>query len=409
MTGSDLPDWAWWAPTARTTVRNLFAEPPTGAADRVPASVRHAHTLHRDHRLDGAIRAYGTAIAELRHAAGPDAPMTLGARAGLADALLEVGDLVDAGGEALGVLERAERELPPDHAIILAVRRVNARAMHGCGLFDPAESSLRDLVKAADRCLGAGHRLTLRVRGDLAALTADRDLAPAEVATEYAELIDAAATALGPADEDVLGLRLDDSVRAIRHGRVGAAIPPLERLLATQTATLGAGHAQTVRARHHLSGALLLVGRPSEAELECREVIRHAQGRYGPSDPRTLAARDRLVRCLCVRRAYRWAESECRATLAGWRTGYGANHPATLAARLRLAAVLRALGRGVEATDHLGAVERATRQGLTRPDHSALAGVRMPMELRRGWTPDFAHLLNSVRGIATTRPEQNDF
>jgi hypothetical protein len=409
MIGAHLPDWAWWAPTAHATVRNLFAEPPATPADRVPAALRHAHALHHGHRLDDAIRAYTTVIAALGRDDGPDAPMTLGARAGLAAALLDAGDLVEAAGEALGVLERAERELPSGHAIILAVRRVNARAMHGCGLLDPAESDLRDLMKAADGQFGPAHRLTLRTRGDLAALRTDRDLAPCDVAEEYTALIEAATDALGPTDEDVLGLRLDDSVRAIRHGRVNAAIPAIERLLATQAAALGAAHPQTIRARHHLAGALLLVGRPAEAELECREAIRHAERLYGPADPRTLAARDRLVRCLCVRKAYRWAERECRATLAGWRVGYGPEHPVTLAARLRLAAILRALGRGIEVADHLGAVRRITRRGLVQPDDPALNGVRMPMELRRGWTPDYAHLLNNVRGIAATRPEPNDF
>ena len=350
MTGAELPDWAWWPTAGQSRVRNLFAAPRGPASAHLPIPLRQARSLHRDERLDESACAYRTAIAGLHGEFGGGAPLTLGARVGLANVLLDVGDLRDAAGEALGVLERAERDLSPGHPVILAARRVYARVMHGYGLFDHAEPALRDLLKECDARLGAAHRLTLRVRGDLAALRTDREAAPSEVAAEYAALIDTATRALGPKDEDVLGLRLDNAIRLARRGRAGAAVPVLERLLDVQAGTLGRSHRQTIHARHRLAGALLRAGRADEAELECREVVRRWRQRYGADDPRTLAARDRLVRCLYARGAVRLAERECAET------------------------------------------ERITGDRRAQADP---AGGRLPMELRRG--------------ITATRPGANDF
>lgn len=409
MIGADLPDWAWWAPTPQGQARNLFAVPPGRAVVRVPVALRQARSLHRDDRLDEAVQAYRAAIDELRREDGPDAPMTLGARAGLAGALFDVGDLLDAAGEALAVLERAARDLPPGHPVILAADRVHARAMHGFGLYDHAESNLRDLLKLCDGHLGPGHRLTLRVRGDLAALRADRDTAGVGAAIEYGNLIDTATAALGPTDEDVLNLRLDAATLTIRRGQAATAISTLERLLTIQTGTLGGSHGQTSRARHRLAGVLLLVGRAAEAELECREVVCRQRQRHGPADPRTLAAQDLLVRCLCARKAHRLAERDCRAVLATRTELLGEHHPTTLATRLRLVKILRALGEHLEASEHIATVERIARGHLAHDDRAGRDAARMPMELRRMWTPDYAQLLDSVRAIAATRPEPNDF
>jgi len=407
MTGADLPDWAWWVLPPQAAVRNLFAVPPGRAPVRVPVALRQARSLQRDDRLDEAVRAYRAAIEELRREEGADAPLTLGAGAGLASALFDVGDLRDAGREARDVVERAGRELPADHAVILAADRVHARTMHGFGLYDHAESSLRDLLKACDGGFGPEHRLTLRVRGDLAALCADRDTAAVGAATEYGNLIDAATAALGPTDEDVLGIRLDAAILTIRRGQATTAIGTLERLLALQSGTLGGSHGQTIRARHRLADMLLLVGRAAEAELECREVVRRWRQRHGSADPRTLAAQDLLVRCLCARKAYRLAEGDCRLVLSARTELLGEHHPTTLATRLRLVRILHAVGEHAEAAEHAGAIERLARQGIARPDGEDT--TRMPMELRRMWTPDYPHLLDAVRGIAATRPKPNDF
>jgi len=408
MTGAELPDWGWWALPPQAAVRNLFAVPPGRAAVRVPLTLRQARSLHRDERLDEAVCTYRTAIEELCREEGDDAPMTLGARAGLANALFDVGDLRDAAREARDVVERAGHELPPDHAIILAADRVQARAMHGFGLYDHAESSLRDLLKACVGHLGPEHRLSLRVRGDLAALLADRDTARA--AAEYTELIDTAVAALGPTDEDVLGLRLDAAILTIRRGQASTAIATLERLLAIQTGTLGGSHGQTVHARYRLAGVLLLVGRPGEAEMECRDVLRRWRERHGTAGPRALAAQDLLVRCLCARRAYRLAESECRGVLARRRELYGEHHPTTLATRLRLVSILRALGEQEEAGQHAGVIERLARQCLDRScEHDDIDAARMPIELRRMPSLDYAGLLDRVRAIGATRPGPNEF
>lgn len=353
MTGAELPDWAWWPAAGPSGVRNLFAVSRGPSAAHMPIALRQARSLHRDERLEESACAYRAAITELHEGLGGDASLTLGARVGLANVLLDIGDLLDAAGEALAVLERAERDLPPGHAVILAVRRVHARAMHGYGLFDHAGPALRDLLKECDERLGPGHRLTLRVRGDLAALRTDGAAVPSEVAAEYAALIDAATRSLGPKDEDVLGLRLDDAIRLARHGRAEAAIPALERLLDVQAGTLGRSHRQTIHARHQLAGALLRAGRADEAELECREVVRRWRQRYGADDPRTLAARDRLVRCLYARRAFRLAEREC------------------------------------------AEIGRIAGGRLDRPGRADPAAGRLPMELRRG--------------IAATRPGADDF
>lgn len=407
MTGAELPDWAWWPSAGPSAVRNLFAAPRGPAATHMPIALRQARSLHRDERLDESASAYRAAIAELHDEHGADAPLTLGARVGLANVLLDVGDLLAAAGEALAVLERAERDLPPGHAVILAARRVHARAMLGHGLFDHAEPTLRDLLKECDQRLGPGHRLTLRVRGDLAALRADGE--PAGAATEYAALIDAATRALGPKDEDVLGLRLDDAVRLARNGRVQTAIPGLERLLDVQAGTLGRSHRQTILARLHLSDALLRIGRADEAELECREVVRRWRQRYGAADPRTLAARDHLVRCLCARRAFRLAERECAAVVSERCARFGAEHPTTLRTRLRLVTILRGCEEGDAAGRQLGEIERIARDRLARPDHSGPAGGRLPMELRRDRTPDYPDILAGVRAITATRPGVHDF
>lgn len=409
MTGADLPDWAWWAQPPQAVVRNLFAVPPARAVVRVPVALRQARSLHRDGRLDEAVRAYGAAVEELSQEEGAAAPLTLGARAGLASALFDAGDLRDAAREAQNVVGRAGPDLPADHAIILAADRVHARAMHGFGLYDQAESSLRDLLKACDGRFGPQHRLTLRFRGDLAALRADRNTAGLSAATEYRHLVDAAAGALGPTDEDVLGLRLDAAILTIRRGQSTTAIGTLERLLAIQTGTLGGSHGQTISARYRLAGVLLLVGRAAEAELECREVVRRWRQRHGADDPRTLAAQDLLVRCLCARKAYRLAEGDCRLVLTARSALLGEDHPTTLATRLRLVRILRALGEAAEADEHSGEIERLAMLGLVKAERDGEDAARMPMELRRTWMPDYPLLLDAVRGIAATRPEPNDF
>lgn len=407
MTGADLPDWAWWEMPSQDVVRNLFAEPPGRALVRVPVALRQARSLHRDERLDEAVRAYRSALEELFREEGAHAPLTYGAQAGLASALFDVGDLREAAREAKDVAGRAGHDLPADHAIILAADRVRARAMHAFGLYDHAESSLHDLLKAAEGRLGPEHRLSLRIRGDLAALRSDRDTARA--ATEYGPLIDTAVAALGPNDEDVLGLRLDAAILTIHRGQASTAIATLERLLAIQTGTLGGSHGQTVHARYRLAGVLLLAGRTAEAEMECRDVVRRRRARHGTTDPRTLAAQDLLVRCLCARRAYRLAEPECRAVLTARRELLGERHPTTLATRLRLVSILRALGEQAEADEHAGAIERLAREALAQADHDDIDGVRMPIELRRMRSPDYAGLLDRVRAMRATRPGQNEF
>lgn len=407
MTGADLPDWAWWEIPGEDAVRNLFAEPPGRAPVRVPVALRQARSLHRDERLDEAVRAYRSAIEELFREEGAHAPLTYGAQAGLAGALFDVGDLRDAACEAKDVVEKAGRDLPADHAIIMAADRVWARAMHGFGLYDRAESSLHGLLESAEGRLGPQHRLSLRIRGDLAALRSDRDSARA--ATEYGPLIDTAVAALGPNDEDVLGLRLDAAILTIHRGQAGTAIAALERLLVLQSGALGVSHGQTVHARYRLAGVLLLAGRAAEAEMECRDVVRRYRARHGATDPRTLAAQDLLVRCLCARRAYRLAEPDCRAVLTARHELLGERHPTTLATRLRLAYILRALGECAEADEHTGAVGRLAREGAARSGHDDIDALRMPIELRRMGSPDYAGLLDRVQAMAATRPGQNEF
>jgi len=314
---------------------------------------------------------------------GPGSWVGLGTRQDLAACLRTGGDLEGARDLYLEAIDLADAELPPDH---LEHVRLRHNAAVACFELSDAWRSLQL---------------------DQAALARLRALPEPLPAFERAIRLQLALTARS------LGTHVPDF--ADEHRRV----------LTELEAELGGKHADVLRLKSNLAGALSDAGRPAAALPLAREVLDARRATLGPDHPDTLVSRLRLAQVRSGLGEHEAALAHQRAVVAACRRTRPPGDPFARRARAAAVRTLRVLGRtdaAVEAArgwiDGLRAEllssmlaswrERRERVSALRPDLRALARFGAEVKVDARWHEALFELVETARAASAAGPLRID-
>jgi RNA polymerase sigma factor (sigma-70 family) len=180
---------------------------------------------------------------------------------------------------------------------------------------------------------------------------------------------------LGPDHPDTLNSRNSLAAAYLAAGRIAAAIPLFEQILAVRKRTLGPDDSETLVSQNNLASAYQDAGRTAEAirlyelNLEIRERL------LGPDHPSTLNSRGNLA--AAYRDGGRVAEAIplLEQTLADRERVLGPDNPDTQATRKKLGTAYQDAGRAAEAVQLLERTS-ADRKRILRSDHPGTQAPR---------------------------------
>ena len=173
---------------------------------------------------------------------------------------------------------------------------------------------------------------------------------------------------LGPDHPDTLNSRNSLAAAYLAAGRVAAAIPLFEQILAVRQRMLGPDDSETLISQNNLASAYQDAGRTAEAirlyelTLEIRERL------LGPDHPGTPNSRGNLAAAYLAAGRVAEAIPLLEQTLADRERVIGPDHPDTQATRKKLATAYQDAGRAAEAIPLLERTA-ADRKRIPRPDH----------------------------------------
>ncbi|MEU3560398.1 AAA family ATPase [Kitasatospora sp. NPDC006786] len=226
-------------------------------------------------------------------------------RVGLGGFAFKVFAGAEADQELAGLLERRAAFLPPDHPLRLSIRHRAVLADRNRAL--RGEEQLRELEHIVTRqaqTLGADSPETLITRFDLAGHRFSLGmLSEAELVTELHAIRLLRSRVLGPHDPYTLLTQRALSQLTTARGYDEEHLGEFERLLAEQTAQLGADHIETLITRHDVATARRSC-RPEEdaqVEAELRELLTDCRRALGATDPYTLLVHGTLAHLIAER------------------------------------------------------------------------------------------------------------
>ncbi|WP_435133796.1 tetratricopeptide repeat protein [Actinacidiphila sp. bgisy144] len=208
----------------------------------------------------------------------------------LAVALHRTGDYLSAWETAGAAATLAEGTLGPEHRGVLAARSRTGRSLFRLGRYDEAEALLRRTRDTQQRLLGATHPDTLDSCHALQLVLGNHGKRD-EAIRLLRSTIAARRQVLGPGHPATLRSRA--SMLTLLTGPELAAEEggSLLELAEDCVRHLGPEHTVTLTARHNRARALFVLGRPTGADEEIRQVIGLYEQRFGPDHPTVLAAR----------------------------------------------------------------------------------------------------------------------
>jgi eukaryotic-like serine/threonine-protein kinase len=262
-----------------------------------------------------------------------------------------------------------ERKRDPESAGTYGAQSELAHILFHRGRYDAEVIKMAETAfHGLERTLGADHKTTLHVIGNLALLQEWAGNLPEAIAL-FERARDGEIARLGPDNRETLST-LNNLAEAYRvGGRVLEAIALFERVRSGQIATLGADHPNTLTTLSNLAGAYRAAGKIPEA-IALYERVRDAEiARLGPDHPNTLTSLAGLAG------AYQDAGKLPEAIVMLERVRdariakLGPVHPDTLSTLVNLAGGYMAAGRFSEA---IALYERARDGRIARlgPDHA---------------------------------------
>ncbi len=271
-------------------LRRVVADvPATDPAHRRSARHALAMALESAGNYEESAGLLREVLAEYAAELGPSHPLTLGARAALADADLGLGRFRGAEAGYREVLARG-KALGDDHPLILASTGSLASLLRQAGRPREAEGLAESCARLCRERLGPAHPHTLAAQANLAAVRDDLGRS-ADAEAGFREVASAADRALGPDHPTTLSARFNLSDILMRTGRIDEAEPVLGEVLARRAASLGENHPATQLARVGLAGLYFRRGEWARAEPLYRVVI--AAGRE--AEPAHLSALNNLA------------------------------------------------------------------------------------------------------------------
>ena len=247
---------------------------------------------------------------------------------------------------------RAVSEQDYSHALFSDPRFGNffsSTLWHAAELGAPqAVIALSGAVDHLGKILGDDHPQTLASRNNLAHAHYSAGRLDAAIPL-YEEVLADRVRVLGEDHPDTLASRNNLASAYQSAGRLGEAIPVFEQTLADRVRVLGDDHPQTLTSRNNLAGAYESAGRLGEAIPLYEQTLADSARVLGDDHPNTLTSRHNLA--YAYRAAGRLGEAIplYEQVLADSTRVLGPDHPDTLASRNNLAYAYRAAGRLGEA------------------------------------------------------------
>jgi hypothetical protein len=208
----------------------------------------------------------------------------------LAVALHRTGDYLSAWETAGAAATLAEGTLGPEDRGVLAARSRTGRSLFRLGRYDEAEALLRRTRDTQQRLLGAMHPDTLDSCHALQLVLGNHGRRE-EAINLLRSTIAARRQVLGPGHPATLRSRASMLTLLTGPELTAEDGGPLLELADDCVRHLGPEHTVTLTARHNHARALFVLGRPTGADEEIRQVIGSYEQRFGPDHPTVLAAR----------------------------------------------------------------------------------------------------------------------
>jgi tetratricopeptide (TPR) repeat protein/tRNA A-37 threonylcarbamoyl transferase component Bud32 len=278
--------------------------------------------------------------------------------------------------EARAVLDKA---LGPDHPVTLRSRSGLAIALRSVGRLDESMAMEQENLKLHESVLGPDHPDTQSSRNTLANAYFSVGRLSEAIALHEANLKIRQAK-LGPDNARTLSTATNLAVAYLYAGRLYESIELGERTLKLEQAKLGSGHPNTLNCASNLALAYRGAGRLPEAIALDEQTLRIREEKLGPDHRDTLISRDNLA--ISYRDAGRSSEAIAvqQETLRRLESTLGAEHPDSLACRHYLAVSYRRAGRRSEAN----AMDEATLKRLevtVGPSHDLALETRSELAL----------------------------
>ena len=303
--------------TGRGTARTVAA----GPRSRPPRHPRRGRDLDdgagRWSECDQAAAVGEDALRRARRVLGPDHPVTQRMAINYAFALTFVGRYAELAALEPGVGDRAARESPdteparavaeftlqralrdlgPDHPMILAMSSLKAVALASSSLSDTtttARSECADALRRAQSRLGPYHPTTLWLTGNLVLIfVLEGDAEGARILGE--RTLDRSRNHLGPNHPITLNSCAVVAFGMARNGDAEQARALAEDTVERCRNSLGPNHPSTLGAAAAMSISLARLGATEQAQTLRADVLARAQDRLGPDHPITRALRREL-------------------------------------------------------------------------------------------------------------------
>ncbi len=192
-------------------------------------------------------------------------------------------------------LDRALRELGPDHPDTLSVRHSIARWRGHAGSPETAIAELTDLVRDRTRVLGPDHRHTLTTRHNLAFWQAMAGYERPAVSM-FEQVLADTVRVFGEEHGDTITNRHNLAFWQGRTQGPAEAVAALEELLPVATRVRGGEHPETVAIRFNLAHWRGEAGDPVAAMVGLQEVLAIRERVLGRHHPDTLITRNDVER-----------------------------------------------------------------------------------------------------------------
>jgi len=333
-------DWVASESLAREALAVVTAVPDGDLAVRETVRLELADTLRRRSQLDEAAQ---LALQSARAFEAADQGGTLGyvrARFLLGRIRAAQGDLAEAERLLSDALAQGRAIGGDLDALTLDMRSGLAEVLVNRGDIERAEPLLREFVRDIERIYGRGHPHAGIARNNLGNALSDMPSRVGEAESVYQEALAILLAAFGERHPEVATVHNNLGSLYLLTGRWADAEAALARAIEIRESTLGADHPDTGAARTGRALALNKLGRYTEAEVLLRASMRDMRAALGDGHWRAANAQRYLATVLTNRGRYEEAEAELRAALEVFRRELGAEHARTVSAAKELDALV---------------------------------------------------------------------
>jgi hypothetical protein len=320
-------------------------------------------------RFEDASIEFETVVGEFEELFGPSAPETEEARASLALARSDLGELDEALELTMRVLEAREERFGRESPETARTRGNLASILEGLGRFEEAYKELESARQAFEEALGTDSEEAVMARANLASLL-KRMGYYGEAYDIEREVLATRERVLGKEHPETIGTRGSLANSLYELGQLEEALAIGQRVVEEYARLLGDEHPATVTARINLAITLGDLDRAQDALEILREAVPALERSTSPSDPDLAWGRALLASALRKAGETEESLSVSERMVADAVDRLGAGHPDTLAARGQLAAALLDADRPGDALRELelAVTDSETAIGADHPD-----------------------------------------